>query len=77
MRHPQQRGEVGIFPPPTSNLGASQNEMTIATSATERGSRYSTRLQDSALPTDLAYNIPTSQPKICSKTFEISYQNIA
>ncbi|WP_287523166.1 hypothetical protein [Okeania sp. SIO2C2] len=51
--------------------------MTIATSVTERGARYSSRLQDSALRTNLAYNIPTSQPKICSKTFEISYQNIA
>ncbi|MDY7002674.1 MAG: hypothetical protein SWX82_01515 [Cyanobacteriota bacterium] len=40
MRHPQQRGEVDIFSPHTSNSGASENEIAIATSATERGSRY-------------------------------------
>ncbi|MDY7002673.1 MAG: hypothetical protein SWX82_01510 [Cyanobacteriota bacterium] len=40
MLHPQQREEVNIFPSHTSNSGASQNEMTIATSATERGGKY-------------------------------------
>ncbi|MDY7002833.1 MAG: hypothetical protein SWX82_02340, partial [Cyanobacteriota bacterium] len=40
MLHPQQRGEVDIFSPHTGNYGASQNEIAIATSATERESRY-------------------------------------
>ncbi|MDY7002834.1 MAG: hypothetical protein SWX82_02345, partial [Cyanobacteriota bacterium] len=40
LRHPQQRGEVNIFPSHTGNYGAPRNEMTIAASATERGSRY-------------------------------------
>ncbi|MDY7002675.1 MAG: hypothetical protein SWX82_01520 [Cyanobacteriota bacterium] len=40
MPYPQQREEVNIFPSHTGNYGASENEIAIATSATERGSRY-------------------------------------
>ncbi|MDY7002677.1 MAG: hypothetical protein SWX82_01530 [Cyanobacteriota bacterium] len=40
MPYPQQRGEVNIFPSHTGNYGASENEMTIAASATKRGGRY-------------------------------------